>query len=44
VDNVEVGHVDFLKDAAFIKIYYTLGKDETATIDTITKAKQFVEQ
>lgn len=44
IDNVEVGHVDFLKDSAFIKIYYTLGKDETATIDTLTKAKQFVEQ
>ena len=44
VDNLEVGHVDFLRDAAFIKIYYTLGKGESATIDTLTKAKDFVEQ
>ena len=44
VDALEVGHVDFLRDAAYIKIYYTLGKGETATIDTLTKAKDFVEQ
>ena len=44
VDNLEIGHVDFLKDAAFIKVYYTLGKGETATIDSLTKAKDFVEQ
>lgn len=44
IDNIEVGHVDFLKDSAYIKIYYTLEKGQTATIDTLTKAKQFVEQ
>ncbi len=44
VDNLEIGHVDFLKDAAFIKVYYTLGKGQTATIDSLTKAKDFVEQ
>ena len=44
VENLEIGHVDFLKDAAFIKIYYTLGKGETGTIDTLTRAKDFVEQ
>ena len=44
VDNLEIGHVDFLKDAAFIKVYYTLGKGETATIDSLVKAKDFVEQ
>ena len=44
IDNLEIGHVDFLKDAAFIKVYYTLGKDQTATIDTLTRAKDFVEQ
>ncbi|MBQ9184855.1 MAG: DUF4956 domain-containing protein [Bacteroidales bacterium] len=44
VDNVEIGHVDFLKDAAFIKVYYTLGKGETNTINTLTRAKDFVEQ
>lgn len=44
VDNVEVGHVDFLRDAAFLKVYYTLEKGQSATIDTLTKAKDFVEQ
>ncbi|MBQ6286737.1 MAG: DUF4956 domain-containing protein [Bacteroidales bacterium] len=44
VDNVEIGHVDFLRDAAFIKVYYTLGKGENATIDTLTKPKDFIEQ
>ena len=37
-------HVDFLKDSAFIKIYYTLPKDQTGSIDTLTRAKDFVEQ
>ncbi len=44
VSNLEVGHVDFLKDAAFIKIYYTLEKGQSGSIDTLTKAKDFVEQ
>ena len=44
IDSVEIGHVDFLKDAAFIKVYYTLGKGESASIDTLTKAKDFIEQ
>ena len=44
VDNVEIGHVDFLRDAAFIKVYYTLDKHQAATIDQLTKAKDFVEQ
>ena len=44
VDGVEIGHVDFLRDAAFIKVYYTLSKGLAASIDTLTKAKDFVEQ
>ena len=43
VDNLEIGHVDFLRDAAYIKIYYTLGKGEANSIDTLTKAKDFVQ-
>ena len=43
IDNLEVGHVDFLKDSAFIKVYYTLGKGEANSIDTLQKAKDFVE-
>jgi len=44
VNNLEVGHVDFLKDAAFIKIYYTLEKGQSGSIDTLTRAKDFLEQ
>lgn len=44
IDNLEIGHVDFLKDAAFIKIYYTLDKGQTGSIDSLTRAKDFVEQ
>jgi len=44
IDKLEVGHVDFLRDAAFIKVYYTLEKNERNTIDTLTKAKDFIEQ
>lgn len=42
VEGVEVGHVDFLKDAAFIKVYYTLGEGDSGSIDSLTKAKDFV--
>ena len=44
VNNLEVGHVDFIKDAAFIKIYYTLEKGKTGSIDSLTRAKDFLEQ
>lgn len=43
IDNVEIGHVDFLKDAAFIKVYYRLGKGESNSVNTITRAKDYVE-
>jgi hypothetical protein len=43
VDNVEIGHVDFLKDSAFIKVYYTLGKGENNSVDGLLKAKDFVD-
>ena len=43
VDNVEIGHVDFLKDAAFIKVFYRLGKGESNSVNTVTRAKDFVE-
>ena len=40
--NVEIGHVDFLKDAAFIKVYYNLAKGEANTVNTIRRAKDYV--
>ncbi len=44
VDNLEIGHVDFLRDAAFIKVYYTLDKGQTGSIDSLTRTKDFIEQ
>lgn len=44
VDGLEVGHVDFLRDAAYIKVYYTLEPGQTGSIDQLEKAKDFVEQ
>lgn len=35
---VEVGGIDFLKDAAIIKMYYRSNNDSINTVDTITKA------
>ncbi len=43
IDAVDIGHVDFLKDAAYIKVTYTLGKDQTATIDQLTRARDYAE-
>jgi hypothetical protein len=43
VENVEVGHVDFLKDSAFIKVYYHLPKGESNSVNMITRAKDYVE-
>ena len=34
---VEVGHIDFLRDTAMLKIYYEPMKDEINTIDTLTR-------
>jgi hypothetical protein len=44
VTEVEIGNVDFLKDSAYIKIYYqTDGKEAPSTIDNVVKYKQFTE-
>ena len=43
IENIEIGHVDFLKDAAFIKVFYHLPKGENNSINTITRAKDYVE-
>ncbi len=42
IDKYEVGHIDFLRDVAYIKIYYLLDKDETNSIDSFTKLNQFI--
>lgn len=41
--DVEIGNIDFLKDSAYIKIYYENDGKSTSTIDEIVRNKQFVE-
>lgn len=43
VVDFEIGHVDFLKDAAFIKVTYNLEPGKTGAIDSITRAKDYTE-
>ena len=42
VNKVEVGHVDFLRDVAFVKVYYELEPGETNSVEEVTKPNQFV--
>ena len=37
IQKIEIGHIDFLRDAAFIKIYYTSELAEINSVDTLTK-------
>ncbi|MDR0844567.1 MAG: DUF4956 domain-containing protein [Tannerella sp.] len=37
ITKVEVGHIDFLRDVAFIKVYYKAENGEINTIDNVTK-------
>ena len=38
---IEVGHIDFLRDVAYIKVYYRPQNNHINTIDSITKLKDF---
>ena len=42
VDSIEIGHIDFLRDAAFIKVTYILKPGESDTIGELVKAKNYV--
>lgn len=37
ITKVEVGHIDFLRDVAYLKVYYNANSNEINTIDTITR-------
>jgi hypothetical protein len=39
---IEVGHIDFLRDVAFLKVSYRPQGNETNTIDSNTKLSQFI--
>jgi hypothetical protein len=38
---IQIGHIDFLRDAAYIKVSYNPHSRELNTIDELTKANQF---
>ena len=40
--NIEVGHIDFLRDVAYVKICYLLSDNETNSIDSFIKPSQFI--
>jgi len=37
ITKFEIGHIDFLRDVAYIKVYYNSDSNEINTIDTITR-------
>ena len=39
IENVEIGHIDFLRDVAYIKVYYQLQDNEPCTINDQIKPK-----
>ena len=41
IEKMEIGHIDYLRDAAFIKIWYKPIPGEASTIGTFTKLKEF---
>ena len=41
IEKMEIGHIDYLRDAAFIKIWYKPSPGETGSIGTFTKIKDF---
>ena len=39
---IEIGHIDFLRDVAFLKVNYVPLNNETNTIDSMTKLSHFI--
>lgn len=40
IEKIEIGHIDFLRDAAFIRVYYPGGTETSNTaLNNITKLK-----
>ncbi|GHT04610.1 DUF4956 domain-containing protein [Bacteroidia bacterium] len=37
ITKAEVGHIDFLRDVAYLKVYYKASSDEINTIDSLTR-------
>ena len=41
ITKLEVGHIDFLKDTAYIKVYYNAPNNEVNTMDQAIKIKSY---
>ncbi|MCR5646365.1 MAG: DUF4956 domain-containing protein [Bacteroidales bacterium] len=41
IEKMEIGHIDYLRDAAYIKIWYKPVPGEASTIGTFTKLRDF---
>lgn len=41
IEKMEIGHIDYLRDAAYIKVWYKPKPGEASTIGTFTKLKDF---
>ncbi len=41
--DITVGNIDFLKDSAYIKVYYNSESSADTSLDTIVRNKQFIE-
>ena len=41
IEKLEIGHIDYLRDVAYIKIWYKPAPGESNTIGTYTKLKEF---
>lgn len=37
IQKIEVGHIDFLRDSAMLKVYYESGNEEVNSVDNLTK-------
>jgi hypothetical protein len=37
ITKIEIGHIDFLRDVAFLKVYYKADSEEINTIDNVTR-------
>lgn len=42
INKLEIGHIDFLRDVAYVKVYYEPTSDEPNTIDMMVKHKDFM--
>ncbi len=42
-EDIKIGNIDFLKDSAYIKVYYHAEENADSSLDSIVRNKQFIE-